>query len=142
MTGRSLVRIQVGPPDRRRERRSSSEVEQGTHKPLAAGSNPASAPGLAEVVTLVDTQSLEGCELLLVRVRIPPSAPQATRPTSAFPYMGGHQLDGVPPICPGHGRLDRPHRRSAPVSWKVAAPPARVDDFWFTVATRTRGARD
>ena len=59
-----------------------------------------------------------------------------------LPYMGGHQLDGVPPICPGHGRLDRPHRRSAPVSWKVAAPPARGGDFWRTVASAARGARD
>ena len=82
MTGRSLVRIQVGPPDRRRERRSSSEVEQGTHKPLAAGSHPASDTGLAEVVKLVDTQSSGGCELLLVRVRIPPSAP--------FPFKAGY----------------------------------------------------
>ena len=76
MTGRSLVRIQVGPPDGPREWRSSSEVVQGTHKPLAAGSNPASATGLAEVVKLVDTQSSGGCELRLVRVRLPPSAPR------------------------------------------------------------------
>ena len=91
MTGRSLVRIQVGPPDRRRERRSSSEVEQGTHKPLAADSHPTSATGLAKVVKLVDTQSSAACELLLLRVRIPPSTPPNYAPRSAH-----HRQERIP----------------------------------------------
>ena len=135
ITGRSLVRIQVGPPDRRRKRRSSSDVEQGTHKPLAAGSIPASATGLAEVVKLVDTQSSGRCEPLLVRVRIPPSAPRQThtvRPGGPAPPdvgLNSSRSEGRQ-VAPDEGFPAKPtthrSRRASPPSAAPSQPDTRA----------------